>query len=73
MMKDDFKVRNARLEGLVERAQAAFERSRTLVQESRKIRAEAEARCSVYSARNRTDDFDGASSEVQQTAGQAVE
>ena len=73
MVDNDSKVQNARLEELVERAQAAFEHSRRLVQESRKIRAEAEARRSAYSARNRTDDFDGASPEAQQTTGQAAE
>ena len=64
MVKSDFKTRNARLEELVERAQAAFERSRLLVQESRKIRAEAEARRFAYSAPGRMHDFDGASPEA---------
>ena len=73
MVKSDFNTRNARLEELVERAQAAFERSRLLVQESRKIRAEAEARRSAYSAPDGRDDFDGASPKARQTTSQAAE
>jgi hypothetical protein len=73
MVKNDLKIQNARLEELVERAQAAFERSRRLVQESRKIRAEAEARRFAFSAGNRTDEFDGASPKIQQSTGQAFE
>ena len=73
MVKSDFETRNARLEELVERAQAAFERSRLLVQESRKIRAEAESKRSAYSAPDGTDDFDGASPEARQNTSQAAE
>jgi hypothetical protein len=73
MVKSDFKTRNARLEELVERAQAAFERSRLLVQESRKIRAEAEAKRSAHSALGGTGDFGGASPEARQSTSRAAE
>ncbi len=73
MVKNDFKTRSARLEELMERAQAAFERSRLLVQESRKIRAEAEARRVASSAPDGMGDCGGASPEARQTAGQAAE
>ena len=73
MVKSDFQIRNPQLEELVERARATFERSRLLVQESRKIRAEAEARRFAYSAPDGMHDFDGASPEARQTAGQAAE
>jgi hypothetical protein len=41
-------TRAARLAALVERAQIVFERSRRLVEEARKIRTEAEAKCLVF-------------------------
>jgi hypothetical protein len=47
-------TRAARLAALVERAQIVFERSRRLVEEARKIRTEAEAKCLVNSAQSRT-------------------
>ena len=44
MAEIDFEVRNSRLAALMERAQTAFECSRRLVEEARKIRAEAQAK-----------------------------
>jgi hypothetical protein len=61
-------IRNAQLAELIARAQTAFERSRRLVQESRKIRAEAQAKRSGYFAQNKTDDFDVTSPETGQAA-----
>jgi hypothetical protein len=66
-------IRNAQLAELIERAQSVFERSRRLVQESRKIRAEAEARRSGYFAQNRTDGFDVVSPETGRTADQSAQ
>jgi hypothetical protein len=54
MVEIDFEARNARLAVLMERAQAAFERSRCIVEQSRRIRAEAEARHSINPAQSVT-------------------
>jgi hypothetical protein len=61
-------ARNARLAALMERAQIAFEHSRRLVEESRKIRAEAEAKCLVLSKQRKTDDADGALQNIEHAA-----
>jgi hypothetical protein len=53
-MEIDFEARNTRLAALRERAQAAFERSRRIVEQSQKIRAEAEVRHSTKSVPNMT-------------------
>jgi len=63
MVTNESKAQKERLEELVARAQAAFERSRHLVRESRNIRAEAAARRSAYSTGNVADGHTGASSE----------
>jgi hypothetical protein len=65
--------RDARLATLMERAQTVFERSRRLVEESRKIRAEAEAKRLINSVQNRTDDANGASSEIEKAADYGAE
>ena len=54
MVEIDFEARNARLAVLMERAQAAFERSCRIVEQSRRIRAEAEARHSINPAQSVT-------------------
>jgi hypothetical protein len=54
MVEIDFEARNTRLAALRERAQAAFEHSRRIVEQSRRIRAEAEARHSTKSVPNMT-------------------
>jgi hypothetical protein len=61
-------ARSARLAALMERAQTVFERSHCLVEESRKIRAEAEARRLVNPAQSRTDGADSASSDIEHAA-----
>jgi len=73
MVSKNPETRNAQLAELIERAQTAFERSRRLVQESRKIRAEAQARRFGKFAQNRTDGFDVASPEAGQAADQAAQ
>jgi hypothetical protein len=50
MVEVSSEARDARLAALSEKAQAVFERSRRLVEEARKIRAEAEAKHSKISA-----------------------
>ena len=49
MVEIDFETRNAELAALMERAQSAFEHSRRVVEESRKLRAEAAAKRSANS------------------------
>jgi hypothetical protein len=68
MVEMDFKTQNTRLAALMERAQVTFERSRHLVEEARKIRAEAEAKRSRISAQSRTNNFDGVSLKLGQAA-----
>jgi hypothetical protein len=72
MVENNPEVRKERLAELMERAQAAFERSRHLVQESRKIRAEAEARRSAYSEQSQEGRFAGAALQGQRAADQAA-
>jgi hypothetical protein len=66
LVEIDFETRNAQLAALMERAQSAFEHSRRVVEESRKLRAEAEAKRSANSTRsanpvqNTADGFDDA-------------
>jgi hypothetical protein len=52
----------------MERAQTIFERSRRLVEESRKIRAEAEAKHLVIPAQSRTNDADDALQDIEHAA-----
>jgi len=66
-------VKNARIVELMERAQAAFDRSRRLVQESRKIRLEAEARRSMISAQDNMDGLGRTSSGDGESAARAAE
>jgi len=51
-------ARNARLAALMERAEKVFERSRRLVNEARKTRSEAEAKCRPKLAQYKTDDVE---------------
>jgi hypothetical protein len=61
-------ARATRLAALMERAQTVFERTSRLVEESRKIRAEAEAKRLVISAQSRTNDADGALQDIEHAA-----
>jgi hypothetical protein len=51
-------ARNARLAALMERAEKVFERSRRLVNEARKTRSEAEAKCRPKLVQYKTDDVE---------------
>jgi hypothetical protein len=52
----------------MERAQTVFEQSRRLVEESRKITAEAEAKRLVISMHSRTDDAYGTLQDIEHAA-----
>ena len=68
MVGIDPETRAARLAALTERAQTIFEWSRRLVEESRKIRAEAEAKRLVIPAQSRTNDADDALQDIEHAA-----
>jgi hypothetical protein len=68
MVENGPEARNARLVALMERAQTAFEESRRLVEEARKIRAEAEAKLSVISRKTRIDDAHSPLADIENAA-----
>jgi hypothetical protein len=68
MVGIDPETRAARLAALTERAQTIFERSRRLVEETRQIRAEAEAKRLVIPAQSRTNDADDALQDIEHAA-----
>jgi hypothetical protein len=73
MVEIDPEARDARLAALMERAQTVFEQSHRLVEESRKIRSEAEAKRLINSAQNGTDGANGTSSQLEKAADYAAE
>jgi len=73
MMDIGPETRNARLAALMERAEKVFERSRRLVGEARKVRSEAEAKCRLNFAQNKTNNADSISCHIKGNAGQAAE
>jgi hypothetical protein len=68
MVKPNSETRDVRLAALMEWAQAVIEQSHHVVGDSRKIRAEAEAKRLVISAQSRTDDADGALRDIEHAA-----
>jgi hypothetical protein len=68
MVKPNSETRDVRLAALMEWAQAVIEQSHHVVEDSRKIRVEAEAKRLVISAQSRTDDADGALRDIEHAA-----
>ena len=73
MVKPDFEARDVRLAALMEWAQAVIEQSHHVVEESRKIKSEAEAKRLINSAQNGTDGVNGTSSHLEKAADYAAE
>jgi hypothetical protein len=68
MVKPNSENRDVRLAALMEWAQAVIEQSHHVVEDSRKTKAEAEAKCLVISEQSRTDDADSALREIEHAA-----
>jgi hypothetical protein len=73
MVKPNSEARDVRLAALMEWAQAVIEQSHHVVEKSRKIRSEVEAKRLINSAQNGIGGANGTSSEIEKAAADASE